>query len=98
MLLAHALALAEARSCIAALADRAHTVDGSVEYDRVLLHLDALYGGDIPALGEVAVDDPSVLYDAAENWLVELVGHGVDSLQVELLLAMLEGARAADEP
>jgi hypothetical protein len=44
MLLAHALTLAEARSNLAALADRALTFDASVGYERVLLHLDDLHG------------------------------------------------------
>lgn len=90
--------LTAARSYIAALADGAHTIDGSVEYERALLHLDALYGGDVPALAEIAADGPQDIYDLAEDSLANLVGHGIDALQLELLLSLLEDARAADQP
>ena len=51
MLLAHAVALAEARSYVAALADAALTTDASIEYDRVLLQIDFIHGDFIPAVG-----------------------------------------------
>src|SRR5215217_8041018 len=53
MLLAHARALAEVRSYLAALADTAGTFEASLEYDRVLLQLDAIHGDDTPALHDV---------------------------------------------
>ena len=58
MLLAHARALAEARSYLAALADTAGTFEASLEYDRVLLQLDAIHGDDTPALHDVPRADP----------------------------------------
>lgn len=98
MLLAHALTLAEACSYLAALADHARTFDASLEYDRVLLQLDAGHGDDTPALFPVPITDRDVLYDLAEAAIEELVGYGADGLQIELLLAMLEDARDQDVP
>ena len=43
MTLAYAVALAEARSCLAALADSAPTFDESVHYEHLLLDLDSLH-------------------------------------------------------
>lgn len=96
MLLSHARVVAQARSCLAALADSARTFDASVEYDRVLLEVDAIHGDRTPALYRVPDIDPALLYDAAEAAIEALVGFGVDALQVELLLAALEDARALD--
>jgi hypothetical protein len=99
MLLAHALTLAEARSYLAALADNARTFDASVEYERVLLHLDWIHGDNVPALDARGLtDDQEVLFAVAESAIKELVDHGGDGLQVELVLAMLEAARDLDEP
>ena len=99
MLFAHAVALAEARSYVAALADHACTFDASVEYERVLLQLDWIHGDDSPALNDVFTDQGDVLYTAAEAAIEELADyHGVDSLQIELVLDMLEAARDKDEP
>lgn len=98
MLLAHAVTLAEARSYVAALADNARTFDASVEYEHVLLELDSIHGGQVPPATEVLIDKPDVLYAVAEAAIDELVDHGVDGLQVELLLARLEDARALDRP
>ncbi len=50
MLLAHAVALAEARTYIAALADLAVSADASLAYERTLLYLDAIHGDDVPTL------------------------------------------------
>jgi len=97
MLLSHAVTLAEARSYIAALADLARTFDASVEYERVLLQLDWIHGDDVPPTTEVFTDRSDVLYTVAEASIEELVEHGVDELQVELVLAMLQAARAKDE-
>ncbi|MGN6576959.1 MAG: hypothetical protein ACTHKG_14880 [Nocardioides sp.] len=98
MLLAHAVTLAEARSYVAALADNARTIDASVEYEHVLLELDAIHGGEVPPTTEVLTDKSDVLYTVAEAAIEELVDHGVDGLQVELILARLEDARALDRP
>ena len=98
MLLAHAVTLAEARSYVAALADNARTFDASVEYEHVLLELDTIHGGEVPPTTDVLTDKSDVLYTVAEASIEELVDHGVDALQVELILARLEGARALDRP
>ncbi|CUR54284.1 hypothetical protein [Nocardioides sp.] len=98
MLLAHAVTLAEARSYVAVLADLAHTFDASVEYERVLLQLDWIHGDDGPALTTVLTVEREVIYSAAEDAIEELATHGVDALQIELVLDMLEAARAMDLP
>ena len=100
MLLAHAVALAEARSYVAALADHACTFDASVEYERVLLQLDWIHGDDTPALDTTGLtDDRDVLFAVATSAIEELADcHGVDGLQIELVLDMLEAARDKDEP
>jgi hypothetical protein len=98
MLLAHAVTLAEARSYVAALADNARTFVASVEYEHVLLELDTIHGGDVPPSTEVLTDNSDVLYTVAEAAIEELIDHGVDALQVELILARLEDARALDRP
>ena len=98
MLLAHAVALAEARSYVAALADNALTTDASIEYDRVLLQIDFIHGDYIPGIGPVPVTDRNVLFDVAESAIEDLVRHGIDSLTVELVLHMLWAARELDAP
>ncbi len=98
MLLSHAVTLSEARSYVAALADNARTFDASVEYEHVLLVLDTIHGGEVPPITEVLTDRRDVLYTVAEAAIEELVEHGVDGLQVELILASLEGARGLDRP
>lgn len=96
MLLAHAVTLTEARSHVAALADLAGTFDACVEYERVLLQLDGIHGDDIPGLNPVRTDRRDVLFTLAEAAIETLVDHGVDALQVELVLAMLHAAHATD--
>lgn len=99
MLLAHAVTLAEARSYIAALADEAATFDGSVEYEHALLYLDLIHGDDVPALDTHGLtDDRAILHAIAVSAVKELADHGVDKLQVELLLEMLDVARDRDNP
>jgi hypothetical protein len=96
MLLAHALALAEARSYLAALADSAATFDASVEYERVLLQVDYLHGDFIPGISPVPDHSSDDLFDAAYAAIEELAAHGTDLLSVELLLDMLDVAREKD--
>ncbi len=96
MLLAHAVTLAEARSSLAALADQALTFDASVEYERVLLQLDALHGDLISGMGPVSAYSRDVLFDVAYTAIEELQSHGVDLLAVELLLDMLQAAWSQD--
>jgi hypothetical protein len=97
MLLSHAVLLAEARSYVAALADNAGTLDGSMEYERVLLQLDGLHGGGpVPPISEVLTDKRDVLYTVAEAAIEDLLAHGVEALEVELVLSMLAAARDVD--
>lgn len=99
MLLAHAVALAEARTYIAALADLSVAADAALAYERTLLYLDSVHGDDVPALDTRGlINDRTALYVVAESAVEELVDHGVDALQVELLLAMLDDARELDTP
>jgi hypothetical protein len=99
MLLSHAIALAEARSHVAALADTAATFEASVDYERVLLQLDWIHGDDVPGLDASGLtDDRNVLFSIAESAIEELVDFDVDALQIELVLAMLIAARELDEP
>lgn len=98
MLLAHALTLAEARSYLAALADRALTFDASAQYDRVLLELDDLLGEALPGASRVPACSRDLVFDVAYGAIEELASHGVDLLSVELLLDMLETAGSADLP
>lgn len=99
MLLAHAVTLAQARSCVAALADLAGTFDASVEYERVLLQLDWIHGDDSPALDSTGLtDDRDVLFAVASSAIEGLVDYGDDGLQIELVLDMLEVARDKDLP
>ena len=99
MLLAHAITLAEARSYVAALADLARTFDASVEYERVLLQLDWIHGDDSPR-HQPGPHRPArhLCTTVAETAIEDLVDHGVDALQVELVLDMLEVARSKDTP
>ena len=99
MLLAHAVALAEARTYIAALTDLTVSADASLAYERTLLYLDSIPGENVPALALTGlIEDPRALYAAAELAIEELVDHGLDALQVELVLAMLDEARELDGP
>ncbi len=99
MLVAHALTLVDARSSVAALADRAKTFEATVEYERVLLQLDFIHGGDSPALDTAGLDaDSAHLFEAASASIEKLETHGIDGLQIELALDMLEVARDKDLP
>lgn len=96
MLLAHALLLAEARSYVAALADHALTLDGALEYERALLQLDALHDGALPPTIAVPATDMELLKDLAVTAIGHLAYHGVDRLDLELCLAMLQAAHELD--
>lgn len=96
MLLSHAVLLAEARSYVAALADRALTFDGSMEYERVLLELDELQGGQFPPTTDVPITNRDALYKLALASVADLELHEVDQLGLEICLAMLIAARATD--
>jgi len=97
MLLPHAQTLAQARSYVAALADRALTLDASSAYERVLLELDRVHGDECPALdSEDLTDDRDILLAVASSAIEELETHGIDPLSVELILAMLVDAHDLD--
>ena len=99
MLLAHAVALAEARTYLAALADLAVSVGAALAYEQTLLYLDSIHGDDVPALDTTGlIEDRRALHVVAESAIEDLVDHGVDALQVELVLAMLDEARELDAP
>jgi hypothetical protein len=97
MLLAHARTLAEARSYLAALADTARTVPGSIAYERVLLQLDLVHGDQAPAHEDLPSALPAALvYRLALETIEDLVRHGIDALQIELILAALIEAHETD--
>ena len=97
MLLSHAQALVHARSYVAVLADRALTIEASSSYERALMELDRVHGDDCPALGtEGLTDDRDKLLTAASSAVEELEDHGVDTLSVELILAMFVDAHDLD--
>lgn len=96
--LSHAITLAEARSRLAALARRAYSDEASAEYERVLLHLDVIHGDYIPGISDVYDESADILFGVAEQAIEDLVTHGIDALQVDLLLEMLDAARAKDVP
>ncbi|PVG83717.1 hypothetical protein DDE18_05200 [Nocardioides gansuensis] len=97
MLLPHAQTLAQARSYVAALSDRALTIESSSAYERVLLELDRVHGDDCPALNtEDLTDDRDILLAVASSAVEELENYGVDPLSVELILAMLVDAHDLD--
>ncbi len=81
-------ALAEARSCLAALAD-ATSYDQSLGYEQPLLRLDAMHGGCFPAPFPVAASIPQ-LRRRVEARLEALARLGADTLAIELLLAELD--------
>ncbi len=97
MSLPHAVTLAQARTYVAALADLTSSLDASLAYERTLLYLDAIHGDVVPALDTTGLaGDRRALHALAESAVEELVDHGVDALQVELVLAMLDEARELD--
>ncbi len=74
MSLAYAIPLAEARSCLAALADVAMDFDESVLYEHLLLDIDALHGDDAPALSARVGDRTELLrrLEAAVDRMLDL--------------------------
>lgn len=96
MLLAHAVAIAEARSYIAALTDTATNVLSSVAYDRTLIYLDSVHGDLVPALTDVPIGDPTTLYRLAQHSVTDLGTYGLDPLHIELTHAYLADAWALD--
>ena len=94
MLPTHALVLSQARAHIAALADQASCEETSAGYERVLLELDRLHQDRSPDYEPLGIRlDPDVLATIATRAIEDLVGFGVDPLDIELLLADLGDAR-----
>lgn len=86
MTLAYAVALADVRGCLAALADTATSFADSVRYEQLLLHLDAINDGDGPALTPTS-GAPCELLRQLESAIEGLIDLGGDGLTLELLLA-----------
>jgi hypothetical protein len=86
MTLAYAIALADARSCLAALADAATGLDESVHFEHLLLTLDALHP-DGPALYAVAGEHGALL-DRLDVAVDRMLALGADLLWPELLSAL----------
>ncbi len=88
MTFAYAIALAEARSCLAALADTADDIDGSVHLEHLehlLLDLDVIHM-DYPGLDPLD-GDRSLLLRRLEAAVDRMIDLGGDGLALELLLA-----------
>ena len=84
MTLGYAIALGEARSCLAALADTAADIDESIRYEHLLLHLDGLHPigpGLSPMTGPRAE-----LLDRLEVAVDDMIALGGDGLSLEILL------------
>lgn len=86
MTVAYAVALAEARSCLAALADTAPDIDDSIHYEHLLLGLDTLHPIG-PGLSPITGTKADLLdrLEGAVDQMIDL-GEG-DCLGLELLLA-----------
>ncbi|MEP6815878.1 MAG: hypothetical protein ABI873_10040 [Marmoricola sp.] len=97
MLLTHALVLSQARAHIAALADQARSEEASSAYERVLISLDRIHGDQSPDFEPIGIWlDPTFLVIVANTALEELETFGVEPLEIELLLAGLDDARAIE--
>lgn len=97
MLLPHAVTLGQARAHLAALADQASTIDASSAYEHVLIELDRIHGDVCPAIAPDGIrGDRAILMTLATSAVEGLQQYGVDPLNVELTLAMLEDAYALD--
>jgi hypothetical protein len=97
MLLPHAHTLAQARTCLAALADAANSEDVSSAYEHVLIELDRIHCDESPDIYLDAVtQDQAIQFEIATSAIEDLKGYGVDALSVELVLWMLEDAYSQD--
>lgn len=100
MTVAYAIALAEARSCLAALADAASDVHESSDYERLLIELDGLHPVG-PALSPVRGTKDELL-DRVKAAVDQMLDLGGDGLSFVLLLdaALFRRARATavDKP
>lgn len=84
MTLAYAIALAEARSCLAALADSTADFDESVHYEHLLLDLDTLHPIG-PGLSPTAGTKVELL-DRLEGAVDRMIDLGGDGLRLERIL------------
>lgn len=98
MLLNHAVALAECRSYIAALADTALTEDSLLDYHGVLLELDWLHEGPIPPVTPVPTANRQVIYQVAQETLGRLEEHGLDRFSLAMCQCMLSTAWGREHP
>ena len=97
MELTRALTLERGRSHVAALADGARVVPAASAYEHVLIELDRLHGDQSPALDTAGLTgDRDMLFAVASSAIEDLQDHGIDVLDVELLLARLDAARGLD--
>ncbi len=98
MLLSHAVLFAEARSYLPALADTAHGFDASLEYERVLLQLNHLHGGQVTPITVVPTGERTVLYNVARTPITRLIDYGVDRFELAICLSMLATAWDDEHP
>ncbi|MGN6250277.1 MAG: hypothetical protein ACTHNS_00525 [Marmoricola sp.] len=87
----YALVLAEARSCLPALADAAGSADCSSRFERLLIDLDVLTDDSGPATYQIVGLALNGLVDRAEVALRRLVLVGADAPNVERLIVRLHG-------
>lgn len=93
-----AVVLAEARSCLAALADVGTSEDCAGAYERLLIDLDVLTDDAGPATYPIVGVSVDELVERAELALGCLTAYGVESLGVELLIARLHGCAPGPAP
>ncbi len=95
MTLGYAIEFAEARSCLAALANTS-PYERSIAYEHLLFDIDAMIGGRGPATFPIAGSPPE-LHRRLEGRLQHLSEIGADALRIELLLAGLDEIRLTAE-
>ena len=78
-----------ARSCLGALADISD-LDDSCRYERLLIDLDGIHGGDFPASYPMPGTGPELLA-RLEDEVDRMIELGGDGLSLELLLASALG-------
>lgn len=89
-------ATAAARAALGYLADQAANAHAASDYERVLLTLDTYSADAAPSAFKHVVADQRTAILAARRSLLALDGEQLTSLQVEILLAMLDDALAGD--
>lgn len=80
------VALAEARFCLAALADGATNPDDAAHFEQLLIDLDAAHNDDCLALTEVVAPSEELL-DVLVRSIEQMQRLGGDRLRLEILLA-----------